>query len=117
LRSGERSRDERSARRLVLAAIESADGGIEELVESRPSRASSSAIRPWARSSSEAKPTTSADSSSYDGDGGSGADTTQMIDDHRPNNEPDTPTQIINNTPRSINWRRPSPTGPLNGHP
>ena len=49
---------------LGLGAIESADGGIEELVESCPSRASSSAIRAVARSSSEAKPTTSANSSS-----------------------------------------------------
>jgi hypothetical protein len=49
LRSGERSRNERSARWRALAAIESADGGCEEFVESRPSRAPSSAIRPWAR--------------------------------------------------------------------
>ncbi len=37
---------------------------MEELVESRPSRASSSAIREWARSSCDVKPTTSAASSS-----------------------------------------------------
>jgi hypothetical protein len=49
---------------LALAAIESADGGIEELLESRPSLASSSAIRACARSSYEAKPTTSAERSS-----------------------------------------------------
>jgi hypothetical protein len=36
LRSAERSRDERSARRLALAAIESCEGGVKELVESRP---------------------------------------------------------------------------------
>ena len=45
LRSFDRSRDERSARHLALAAIESCDGEIAELVGSRPSRASSSAIR------------------------------------------------------------------------
>jgi hypothetical protein len=73
---------------LALAAIESADGGIEELVESRPSRASNSAIREWARSSSEANPTTSPASSSYEGDGGSGVDTTQMIDDQHPRSSP-----------------------------
>jgi hypothetical protein len=98
---------------LALAAIESADGGIEELVESRPSRASSSEIRVWARSNSEAKPTTSADSSSYEGDGGSDADTTQMIDDQAPKIEPDTPTPITNSTPRSTLTRN----GQLNRTP
>ena len=64
LRSLDLSRDERSARRFALAAIESADGGCDELVESRPSRASSSAIRPWAHSSREVNSTTSLVSSS-----------------------------------------------------
>ena len=89
---------------------------MEDLVESRPSRASSSAIRAWARSSSETKPATSADSSSYEGDGCSGADTTQMIDDQQPEIEPDTPTRITDNPPRSTRLRRPSSTGPVNGH-
>ena len=88
LRSFERSRYERSARRFALAAIESADGGCDELVESRPSRASSSAIRPWAHSSCEVNSTTSPASSSQEGCGCSGADTTQMIDDQGPEIKP-----------------------------
>lgn len=116
LRSADRSRDDRSARRLALAAIESAEGGLEELVESRPSRASSCAIRAWVRSSSEAKPTTSADSSSYEGDGGSGVDTTQMIDDQVPRSN--STRRHRSRQPANINsLRRPSSTGPVNGHP
>ncbi len=39
-----------------------------------------------------------------------------MIDDQTPENEPDTPTPLTNSPPRSTNWRRPSSTGPVNGH-
>jgi len=85
---GDLSRDERSARRLALAAIESCDGGCEELVESRPSRASSSAIRAWAHSNCEVNSTTSPASSSQEGEGCSGGDTTQMIDDQSPKIKP-----------------------------
>ena len=116
LRSFERSRDERSARRLAFASIESAEGGIEEFLESRPNRASNSAIRACARSNCALKPATSATSSSYEGDDCSDADTTQMIDDQRPEIEPDTPSPD-HQQPIEINSpRRPSSTGPVNGH-
>lgn len=62
------------------------------------------------------KPTTNAASSSYEGDSGSDADTTQMIDDQRPENEPDTPSPD-HQQPIEINSpQRPSSTGPVNGH-
>ena len=92
LRPFERSRDERSARRAAFAPIESFDGGVEEFLESIPSRRRSSAFFASNTSTRVANPTTSAASSSYEGWDGSGADTTQMIDDLRPNNEPDTPS-------------------------
>lgn len=97
LRSADLSRDERSVRRLALAAIESCEGGMEELVESRP-QPGPPALRstPEPRSSCEAKPTTSAASSSYEGDRCSGPDTTQMIDDQRPEIETDTPSPTTN---------------------
>jgi hypothetical protein len=44
LRSFERSREERSARRAALASIESFDGGIEEFLELIPSRRRNSAF-------------------------------------------------------------------------
>jgi hypothetical protein len=97
---------------LALAAIESRDGGIEEFVESRSSRASSSAIRAWARSSCEAKPTTNPANSSYEGNGGSGVDTTQMIDDQTPEIEPDTPSPITDSPPRSTNCDGPAQPDP-----
>jgi putative transposase len=39
-----------------------------------------------------------------------------MIDDQTPEIEPDTPTPITNSPPRSTHGRRPSSTGPVNGH-
>jgi hypothetical protein len=92
LRPFERSRDERSARRAAFAPIESFDGGVEEFVESIPSRRRSSAFSASNTSTRVTNPTTSAASSSYEGWDDSGADTTQMIDNLRPNNEPDTPS-------------------------
>ena len=76
LRSLERSRDERSARRLALAPIESFDGGVEEFVESIPTRRRNSAFSASSASTRAINPTTSAASSSYEGSGSSGADTT-----------------------------------------
>ena len=90
----ERSRDERSVRRLALASIESFDGGVEEFVEFIPSRRRNSAFSASNVSTRAANPTISAASSSYDGSGGSGADTTQIIDDQGPKIEPDTPSPI-----------------------
>jgi hypothetical protein len=78
LRSADRSPDERPARRLALAAIESTEGGLEELVESRSQpdlQLSDPRVR---RSSSEAKHTTSLASSSYEGDRGLGANTIDL---------------------------------------
>jgi len=77
---------------LAFASIESFDGGVEEFVEFIPNRRRNSAFSVSNLSTRTANPTTSAASSSYEGSGGSGADTTQMIDDQRPCNEPDTPT-------------------------
>jgi hypothetical protein len=116
LRSFERSRDERSARRWAFAPIESFEGGVEEFVEFSPSRRRNSAFSASKVSTRATNPTTSTASSSYEGSGGSGADTTQMIDDQRPHNEPDTPSPITNTPPSSTRWRRPSSTGPVNGH-
>jgi hypothetical protein len=95
LRSFERSRDERSARRLALTAIESFEGGVEEFDEFIPNRRRNSAFSASKPSTRATNPTTSAANSSYDGSGGSGADTTQMIDDHSPTTEPDTPSPTI----------------------
>jgi hypothetical protein len=39
-----------------------------------------------------------------------------MIDDQRPEIEPDTPSRITHHHPRSTRRRRPSSTGPVNGH-
>jgi hypothetical protein len=77
-----------------LASIESFDDGLEEFAEFTPNRRRNSAFSASNASTRVANPTTSAASSSYDGSGGSGADTTQMIDDQRPTNEPDTPSPI-----------------------
>jgi hypothetical protein len=84
LRSAERSRDERSARRAAFTPIESSEGGIEEFVEFIPNRRRNSAFSASKVSTRATNPTISAASSSYDGLGGSGADTTQMIDDQSP---------------------------------
>jgi hypothetical protein len=104
LRSFERSRDERSARRAAFAPIESFEGGVEEFLEFIPSRRRNSAFSASNVSTRAANPTTSAASSSYEDSGSSGADTTQMIDDHRPHNEPDTPSPITNTPSRSTSW-------------
>jgi hypothetical protein len=117
LRSFERSRDERSARHAAFAPIESFEGGVEEFPEFIPNRRRNSAFSASRLSTRATNPTTSAASSSYEGSDGSGADTTQMIDDHRPNNEPDTPSPITNTPLRSTRSRQPSSTGPVNGHP
>ncbi len=84
-RSFDLSRDERSARRLALAAIESSDGGAEEFVEFIPSRRRNSAFSVSNPATRATNPATRAASSPYDG---SGTDTTQMIDDHRPTMSP-----------------------------
>ncbi|MBV9143864.1 MAG: hypothetical protein JO115_23590 [Pseudonocardiales bacterium] len=102
LRSFERSRDERSARRAAFAPIESFDGGVEEFVEFIPSRRRSSAFSASNVSTRVANPTTSAASSSYEGWGGSGADTTQMIGGQRPNREPDTPSPTKINSQATV---------------
>jgi hypothetical protein len=83
-------------RRAAFAPIESFDGGVEEVVEFIPNRRRNSAFSASKVSTRATNPTTSAASSSYDGWGGLGADTTQMIDDHRPHNKPDTPPPITN---------------------
>ncbi|HWR47470.1 MAG TPA: hypothetical protein VN327_07660 [Pseudonocardiaceae bacterium] len=88
MRSGDRSRDERSARRLAFAPIESFDGGIEEFLESIPSRRLNSAFSASNVPTRATNPATSAASSSYEGEGCSGADTTQMIDGQPPETEP-----------------------------
>ncbi len=62
-------------------------------------------------------PTTSAASSSYEGSGGSGADTTPMIGDQGSKIEPDTPSPTTNSPPRIKALRRPSSARPVNGHP
>jgi hypothetical protein len=72
-----------------LASIESFDGGLEEFVEFIPSRRLNSAFSASNVPTRATNPATSAASSSYEGSGGSGADTTQMIDGQRPNNAPD----------------------------
>jgi hypothetical protein len=71
LRSFDRTRDDRSARRFAFAAIESFDGDIEEFVESIPTHRRSSAFsastassRAVSRSTSERSSTTSAARSS-----------------------------------------------------
>ncbi len=76
LRSADLSRDERSARRLAFAPIESFDDGVEEFVEFIPTRRLNSAFSISSASTRATNPTTSAASSSYDGSGSSGADTT-----------------------------------------
>jgi hypothetical protein len=108
LRSFERSRDERSARRAAFASIESFDGGVEEFVEFIPSRRRSSAFSASNTSTRVTNPTTSAASSSYEGWDDSGADTTQMIGDQRPNHEPDTPppTKINSQATAQLNGTR-----------
>jgi hypothetical protein len=111
LRSFERSRDERSARRAALTPIESFEGGVEEFVEFIPNRRRNSAFSTSRLSTRATNPTTSATSSSYDGCGGSGADTTQMIDDHRPHHDPDTPSPI---TDVPSHQDQPSTTAQLN---
>jgi hypothetical protein len=82
------------------------DGGIGRITP-QPG-ASSSAIRTWVRPSCDVKPPISAASSSYEGDGCSGADTTQMIDDQTPENEPDTPSPITERLPRSTHCDSPA---------
>jgi transposase InsO family protein len=112
LRSFDRTRCERCARRFPFAANQSCDGGVEEFVESTPNRASSSAIRAFARSSSADKPTTSAASSSYEGAGCSGTDTTLMIYVQEPEIKSDTqPATLPTNRSQT-----PSSTRPVNGH-
>jgi hypothetical protein len=83
LRSAERTRCDRAAFRFPFAASESAEGGLDELVESRssrarraatsasntPIRASARSSRAPARSSRAVSSTTSVASSSYDGPG------------------------------------------------
>jgi hypothetical protein len=86
---------------LALAAIESFDGGTDEFAELLPTRRRNSAFSASNVSTRAANPTTSAASSSYDGDGCSDADTTQMIDDQAHTIEPDTPTPITNSPTRS----------------
>jgi hypothetical protein len=97
----ERSHDERSARRTAFTPIESFEDGVEESVEFILNRRRNSAFPTSKVSTRATNPTISAASSSYEGSVGSGADTTQKIDDQRPNNEPDIPSPITN-TPRSI---------------
>jgi hypothetical protein len=114
LRSFERSREERSARRAAFVSIESFEGGIEEFLELIPSRRRNSAFSASRLSTRATSPTISAASSSYDGCGGSGADTTQMIDDQRPHSEPDTPSPL---TDVLINQDRLTSNGPAQPDP
>jgi len=111
------SRDERSARRLAFASIESFDGGTEEFVESIPSRRRSSAFSASKVSTRAANPTTSAASSSYEGLGGSGADTTA---DNRRSRTQDRACHAVTDhqQPTKIKaLQQPSSTRPVNGHP
>jgi hypothetical protein len=116
LRSFDLSRDERSARRLAFASIESFDGGTEEFVEFIPSRRRSSAFSASNVSTRAANPTTSAASSSYEGLGGSGADTT--ADDRRSRTQDRACHAVTDHQqPTKIKaLQQPSSTRPVNGH-
>ena len=113
LRSLDRSREERSARRFALraafAAIGSLDDGAGEFPGFIPRRRRSSAFSASSAPTRSAKTATRPASSSYEGGGGASAGMTTMIDDQGRKIKSGTPPRTCQARPA---WKRPAQPTP-----